>query len=89
MFKVKLTDSGQRYIFLLETVKQHSEKMPAVCLKKEEEVVVCMSCPAPRFLKVSTVGCSLSLIIRPVRAMDSSLFLIELSCIHLLATVMK
>lgn len=65
-------DSGQVYIFFVETVKQHGEKMPAVCLK-EEKVVVCMSCPAPVFLKVSTVGCaswSWSPIVWPVRAMD-------------------
>lgn len=46
-FEVKLTESGQRYTFLVETVRQRGEKMPAVCLK--EELVVCMPCPAPGY----------------------------------------
>lgn len=53
LFDNKPTDSGQLDIFLLETVRQHGEKKPAVCLEEEEEeVVVCISYPAPGFLKV-------------------------------------
>lgn len=69
LFEVKPAESVN--IFPLETVRQRDEKMPAVCLK--EEVVVCMSCLVPGFLKVSTVGCSsysLSPIIWPVKEMD-------------------
>ena len=65
------------------------------CVLKEEEVVVCMSWPAPN----SPQGiCSWLFILflvssgMPVKAMDLSLkvlFLIEISSIHSLVTVMK
>lgn len=57
---LKSSLQNQVNIFLLETVRQRGEKMPAVCLK--EDVVVCMSCPALR--PVSSTY--LQLAVRPV-----------------------
>ncbi len=68
LFEVKLTGASPLRIFRYKTVRCQGEKMPAVCLR--EEVVVCMSCPAPSFLKAPTVGClscSLSSVLWPFK----------------------